>query len=121
MLYTQILIPFVYVHLLLGGFPNLDHYRGLARKIGIADRVTFADRVPYERAPEFLSLGDIAVAPKLSQTEGAGKLLNYMAMGLPSVAFDTAVSREYLGEYGVYAERGNAQSLGREIEALGAA
>jgi glycosyltransferase involved in cell wall biosynthesis len=43
------------------------------------------------------------VAPKLSATEGAGKILNYMSMGLPTVAFDTPISREYLGELGTYA------------------
>jgi glycosyltransferase involved in cell wall biosynthesis len=34
-----------------------------------------------------------------------------MAMGLPTVAFDTPVSREYLGDLGVYAEPGDAASL----------
>jgi len=43
------------------------------------------------------------VAPKLSATEGSGKILNYMAMGLPVVAYDTPVSREYLGSLGIYA------------------
>ena len=106
------------VHLLLGGYPNLERYRRLASDLGVADRVTFADRVPYERAPQFLSLGDVAVSPKLSETEGAGKLLNYMGMGLPTVAFDTEVSREYLGEHGAYAVRGDRESLAREIEAI---
>ena len=59
----------------------------------------------------FLALGDMAVAPKLSLTESAGKLLNYMAVGLPTVAFDTPVAREYLGHSGILAERGNAESL----------
>ena len=106
------------VHLLLGGYPNLERYRGLAGELGVADRVTFADRVPYEHAPQFLSQGDVAVSPKLSETEGAGKLLNYMGMGLPTVAFDTEVSREYLGEHGAYAVRGDRESLAREIESL---
>ena len=44
----------------------------------------------------------------ISRTEGLGKLLNYMAMGLPTVAFDVPVAREYLGDLGLYAETGNA-------------
>jgi hypothetical protein len=37
--------------------------------------------------------------PKLSETEGSGKLLNFMAVGLPAVAFDTPVA-QYLGPDG---------------------
>ena len=80
--------------------------------------MTFTGKVPYEEAPRFLSLGDIAVAPKLSATEGAGKLLNYMAVALPTVAFDTPVSHEYLGEHGVYAAYGDAAELARCLEGL---
>jgi glycosyltransferase involved in cell wall biosynthesis len=69
----------------------------------------------YEQAPMHLALGDVAVSPKLSLTESAGKLLNYMALGLPTVAFDTPVAREYLGAHGIYAERGNADSLSSKL------
>ena len=48
-------------------------------------------------------LGDIGIAPKISATEGSGKLLAYMAASLPVVAFDTPVHREYLGNMGLYA------------------
>ena len=54
--------------------------------------------VPREQNASRLALGDIAAGPKLSATEGAGKLLNYMSIGLPTVAFDTPVSREYLAD-----------------------
>ncbi|MEN6478232.1 MAG: glycosyltransferase family 4 protein [Anaerolineales bacterium] len=106
------------VHLLLGGYPNVERYRQMAASLGLADRVTLAGRVPYDEAPAFLGLGDIAVAPKLSKTEGAGKILNYMAMGLPVVAYDTSASREYLGEMGVYAERGNPEALAARLGEL---
>jgi glycosyltransferase involved in cell wall biosynthesis len=58
------------------------------------------------------------VAPKISETEGCGKLLNYMACALPTVAFDTPVSREYLGEHGIYAATGNAEALAAAIGQL---
>ena len=85
-----------------------------AWRIGCA----FPGKVRYEDAPHILSLGDVAVSPKLSLTEGAGKLLNYMSMALPVVAYDTAVSHEYLGEDGVYAERGNVEDLARCLDVL---
>lgn len=106
------------VYLLLMGFPGVGLYRSMAEQLGIVDRVIFTGRIPYEQAPAYLKLGDVAVAPKLSLTEGAGKLLNYMALGLPTVAFDTPVAREYLGAWGVYAERGSAESLADKLMML---
>lgn len=105
-------------HFLIMGFPAVEYYRLRAQQLGIEQLITFTGRIPYWEAPRYLALGDLAVAPKISATEGSGKLLNYMAMGLPTVAFDTPVSREYLGEWGVYAERYNPLSLAQAICSL---
>jgi glycosyltransferase involved in cell wall biosynthesis len=99
------------VHLLLMGFPSVDFYRQHASDLGVGDHVTLTGRVPYSLAPRHLALGDVAVAPKLSLTEGSGKILNYMAVGLPVVAFDTPVAREYLGADGMLASPGDPASL----------
>jgi glycosyltransferase involved in cell wall biosynthesis len=106
------------VHFLIMGFPNVEYYREMAGRLGLAEHVTFTGRIPYEEAPSYLALGDVAVAPKVSATEGSGKLLNYMAMGLPVVAFDTPVNREYLGEQGVYVPLGDTLALAEALEAL---
>ena len=106
------------VHFLLMGYPGQERYQGLAAQLGIADRVTFTGRVPYEQAPSYLAVGDVAVSPKLSETEGNGKLLNYMAVGLPTVTFATPVSREILGPLGRYAPLGDDAGLADEIEQL---
>jgi glycosyltransferase involved in cell wall biosynthesis len=109
----------VNVHFLIMGFPNVSRYRQMATDLGVADRITFTGKVPYEDAPAHLALGNIAVAPKISITEGAGKILNYMAMALPTVAFDTPASREYMGMLGVYAQRiGDATALADAILSL---
>lgn len=99
------------VYLLMMGFPGVDFYQAKAAELGVSDRVIFTGRVAYEEAPQHIALGEIAVAPKLSLTESAGKLLNYMAAALPTVAYDTQVAREYLGPAGRFAERGNVDSL----------
>ncbi len=104
------------VHFLIMGFPGEEDYRAYAHSLGVADHVTFTGKIPYQLAPRHLALGDVAVSTKISATEGSGKLLNYMSLALPTVAFDTPVSREYLDDWGVYAERGNAAAL---AEALG--
>jgi len=106
------------LHFLVMGHPNVEHYRALAARLGIGEQVTFTGRIHYVEAHRYLRLGDVAVAPKLSATEGSGKLVNYMAMGLPTVAFDTQVSREYLGAWGVYARTGDYVSLAEAIGSM---
>lgn len=102
-------------HFLIMGYPNVDHYRQMAHNFGIGDWVTFTGKVEYRVAPSFLALGDIAVAPKMSATEGSGKLLNYMALAQPIVAYDSPVHREYLADLGVYVPVGDIEGFARAI------
>lgn len=106
------------VHFLIMGFPGTETYSAMADSLGLSGHVTFTGRVPYEDAPMRLALGDVAVAPKLSETEGSGKILNYMAAGLPTVAFDQPVNREYMGDDGIYAPPGDDEGLAAAIEGL---
>jgi glycosyltransferase involved in cell wall biosynthesis len=96
---------------LIVGYPNEEKYRQKARDLGVESSVHFTGKVSYEDVPRYLSLADIAVSPKLSSTEANLKLFTYMAMGLPTVVFDSPVNREILGEVGVYAEMPNATAL----------
>lgn len=102
------------VHFLIMGFPS-DRYRHIAQERGISDMVEFTGKVDYAKAPQMLSTADIAVTPKLSLTEANGKIFNYMACGLPVVAFDTTINREILADTGVYASYGDAQDLADKI------
>jgi glycosyltransferase involved in cell wall biosynthesis len=58
------------------------------------------------------------VSPKRSGTEANGKLLDYMATGLPTVAYDGPVSREILGDAGVFVPRGDTVALGSALADL---
>ena len=106
------------IHFLVMGYPNVESYKIIARQKGVADVMTFTGRIEYRHAPVYLSLGDIAVAPKMSTTEGSGKLLNYMAMAQPVVAYDTAVHREYLADLGVYAPAGDIAAFTEALDTL---
>jgi glycosyltransferase involved in cell wall biosynthesis len=103
------------IHFLIMGFPAVEHYQEMARQLGLTGHVTFTGKIPYSQARDHLALGDMAVAPKLSASEGSGKILNYMAMGLPTVAFETPVSQEYLGSEGIYARPGDPLSLAQAL------
>jgi glycosyltransferase involved in cell wall biosynthesis len=106
------------VHFLIMGYPSVEHYQSIARLRGVEDRMTFTGRIPFTEAPYYLAACDVAVAPKMSASEGSGKLLNYMAMGLPVVAYDTPVNREYLEDLGVYAPIGDVESFVEAISGL---
>ncbi|HJO38376.1 MAG: glycosyltransferase family 4 protein [Vicinamibacterales bacterium] len=102
-------------HFLVMGYPNEDHYRDEIRSRGLQAAVTLPGRIPYDEAPRWLGLGHVAVSPKQSLTEANGKLLNYMACGLPVVASETPVNRELLGDEGIYAAVGDADALAQRL------
>jgi len=106
------------VHFLIMGYPNVDLYKRKADELGIQDIVTFTGRMPYSKAPEAIGCADIAVSLKLSKTEANGKLLDYMAAGLPVAAFDTPVNKEILGAYGMYADYNNIDSFVEHLQFL---
>ncbi len=103
---------------LLMGFPGVERYQQMAEQLGLSGRISFPGRIPYMEAQRYLALGDVAVAPKMSLTEGNGKIYNYMAMGLPVVAFDAAPNREILGDLGRYATRGDEADFAAQVVAL---
>lgn len=106
------------VHFLIMGYPSVEHYQTLANNFKVDDIVTFTGKIEYRDAPRYLSLGDIAVAPKMSNTEGSGKLLNYMALEQPIVVYDSPVHREYLADLGVYAPMGDVEAFSNALQAL---
>ena len=100
------------------GYPGVDSYARKAERLGLQDRVIFPGRIPFKEAPRYLRIGDVGITPKMSATEGAGKIPIYMATGLPVVTFNTPVSREFLGELGSYATYGSARSLADRLKEL---
>lgn len=115
---AQLVALGVPVHFLIMGFPGEEAWRAQAAQMGLAGHTTFTGGIPYDLAPTYLCVGDIAVSPKMSETEGNGKLLNYMAAGLPTVTFHTPVAREILGDLGVYARPEDSTDLARCIALL---
>ncbi len=101
------------VHFLIMGFPSEEKYQKIAYDLGISEYITFTGRVSYWEIYDYLALGTIAVSPKLLDLGGEAniKLYNYMAAGLPTVAFDYIVNREILGDLGLYARPKDPDSL----------
>lgn len=88
----QILAAIPNAHLLLvGQGPHREQLESIAAKCGVTDSITFAGRVPYERLPEYIRVGDIFAMPSRDrlfglEVEGLGIVyLEASACGLPVV------------------------------------
>lgn len=101
--------------LIIIGFPNIDKYKEMAKKLGIENNVIFTGKVKFEDTPRYLSLSSIAVAPKISVSEGDIKIYSYMAMKMGIVCFDRQISREILGDAGLFAKMKDARDLSVKI------
>lgn len=99
------------------GYPETE-YRERAEEMGLSGRVIFTGKVPYEETPLLTAASDIALTPKISESEGNLKIYNYLACGLPVVAFDNPVNRQILGETGAYAPHGDGEAFCRELADL---
>ena len=102
-------------YFLIMGFPGNEVYFREAQRLGLTGNTSFPGRISYQEAHRYLAIADIAVAPKMSLTEGNGKLYNYMAMGLPVVAFDAPANQEILGDHGIYADHGDVDQLTEKL------
>jgi glycosyltransferase involved in cell wall biosynthesis len=104
------------VHFLIMGYPNVEQYRSRAAALGLSGHVTLPGRIPYAQARDYIAACDIAFSAKKDVTEANGKLLNYMAVGLPTVATDTRVNRQVLGDdAALYAQVDDAVSLAEAV------
>jgi glycosyltransferase involved in cell wall biosynthesis len=90
----------------LAGFP-LGQVKHLLQEQSLEEGVRVISPLSYFDLPELLSVCDVGIDPKDSVThQASGKILNYMASGLPVVCFDRDNNRRYLGEGGVYCKDG---------------
>lgn len=100
----------------IAGYPGVGRHARMAESSQHAARILFPGRIDYEQAPAILAAADVAVAPKRSVTEANGKVLNYMAMRLPTVCTDSAVNRDLLGTHGWFVPPDDPAALAAGIE-----
>jgi glycosyltransferase involved in cell wall biosynthesis len=89
---------------------------------GVADRVTFAGRVPPDRVPALLGDADVCVDPApatdVNERSTMTKIAEYLALGKPVVAYDLLETRRTAGDAALLAERGDSLAFAREIVRL---
>ena len=74
-------------------------------------------QVDFIELPKLLQLADIAVDPKFNDAgEGSGKMLNYLACGLPVLAFNTQNNKHFLPVDSVLAD--DVQGMAEQLQTL---
>jgi glycosyltransferase involved in cell wall biosynthesis len=105
---------------ILAGYPE-NSVKPYIKQHGLTDYCRLTGEVSYDDLPAWLSVADIAVDPKTEASgEASGKIIHYMAAGLPVVCYDFSNNRSLLEEAGYYAKSGSVEDLALKIsDALG--
>lgn len=67
--------------------PGLPSYRAMAEQLGINDGIRWIEDVTLDRLPDYIAAATITTIPRTNVAGHAIKLLNYMALGKPTVCF----------------------------------
>ena len=108
--------------LVIGSGSALPAVEAQARELGLDQHVRFIGFLPHADALGRLSAVDVCVAPDPSNTYNDRstmiKMMEYMALGKPIVAFDLPEHRVTAGEAALYAHPNDELDFARQIVAL---
>ncbi|MFA4937508.1 MAG: glycosyltransferase family 4 protein [Patescibacteria group bacterium] len=110
-----------YKFIIVGEGNLKNHYKGLAKKLGVDSQIIFSGYVSDDELPNYYCLADVFVLPSLNQAEAFGLAAGEaMACGLPVIASNLAGVRSLVknGETGLLVEPGNIKALAQAISNL---
>jgi glycosyltransferase involved in cell wall biosynthesis len=106
----------------IGDGEAFEEVTRLAERLDLGEWVTFTGWLDHETVLTYLASADIGLQPdpKNPRTDKATavKTLEYMAYGVPVVAFDLDETRRTVGTAGVYAEPNDPRSFAAAIDGL---
>ena len=92
--------------LLVGSGRSLESLKKLANELCLQDHVVFTGLVPFHDVPRYIATFDIGATPDPSNPYNDScttiKTMEYMALGKPVVAFDTAENRITAEDAAIY-------------------
>lgn len=107
---------------LIGSGDCFDDLLALRAKLDLNDYVEFTGRVPDADVAAILSTADVGISPDpknpLNDVSTMNKTMEYMAFGLPVVAFDLRETRVSAAEAGVYATPNKVAEMARLLVEL---
>jgi glycosyltransferase involved in cell wall biosynthesis len=108
--------------LIVGDGDALDTMRAVAAELGIGDYVVFTDRLNGDRLVSTVAAADICVVPDPSNPYNDRstmiKVMEYMALGKPIVAYDLPEHRVTAGEAALYVTPNDELEYARAIAEL---
>ncbi len=103
----------------IGDGNQADELKRLAERVGLSDDMDFTGRISDEMVRRYLSTAEVGISPDpangFNEFCTMNKTLEYMAAGLPVVAFDLEETRVSAGKAAVYAERNDPADLARLV------
>jgi len=106
----------------MGGGDSWHELVALRDELGLQDYVELPGRVPDETVLEVLSTAAVGLSPDpknpLNDVSTMNKTLEYMAFGLPVVAFDLKETRVSAGDAALYIESGDVAAYAGAIVEL---
>ena len=107
---------------LAGDGPEAARLRRRSSELGLAEHVTFLGFVTGETLWRAFRTADLGVCPDppnaFNDRLTMNKSLEYMAFGIPCVAFDLAMSRRLVGDAGVFVGDDTPAAFGDAMAAL---
>ncbi len=100
---------------LIGSGDCFDELVALRDQLALGDYVEFTGRAPDEAVRDILSTADIGLSPDpknpLNDVSTMNKTMEYMAFGLPVLAFDLRETRASAAEAGAYATANDVEEM----------
>ena len=107
---------------LIGSGDCFDELVALRDQLKLGDFVEFTGRAPDEAVRDILSTADIGLSPDpknpLNDVSTMNKTMEYMAFGLPVLAFDLHETRASAAEAGAYATPNDVEEMARLLVEL---
>jgi glycosyltransferase involved in cell wall biosynthesis len=106
----------------IGSGTELSHLKDLVAQKGLQSVVNFTGRIPGEELAKYLSTADVGVAPDplnpMNDKSTMGKILEYMAFGMPVVLFELTEGRRSAADAALYARPSDAVDFAEKVLTL---
>ena len=108
-----------FLAVIIGDGDALEHVKALARQWEVEQYILFTGRLGELDSRRHLSAVTVCVQPDplspLNDKSTMNKLMEYMALGKPTVAFDLTETRYSAAEAALYVEPNDEQSFARKV------
>lgn len=107
---------------LIGSGDSFNALRALTDNLRLDEHIEFTGRIPDRDVERYLSTSEVCVSPDpknaLNDSSTMNKILEYMALGRPVVAFDLKETRYSAGDGALYAKANDYRDFGDKIMEL---